>query len=611
MTSIVGTTISGRYSVERLLGEGGMGAVYAAEHTLMHKRVAIKVLHAEMSQMSEVVSRFEREAMAASRIEHPNVAAATDFGKLDDGSFFLVLELVEGKSLREAITAGAFSVRRAMHVAKQIASALQRAHGLGIVHRDLKPENVMLVVRDDDHDFVKVLDFGIAKVPVADLAPKSTAGEALTRAGMIYGTPEYMPPEQALGEEVDKRADFYALGVILYEMLAQKRPFDDESKVKLLGKHINAPVPALPRELQIPAELEALVDKMLAKATSDRVQDAREVIDALDAITASTSPPPAVVSGGFVPIPTSQPSLPSLPSLNARPVVTNPTVLALDAHAKSLARDVTRILPPKVMIASAVVIGVAAFVAMGAMVLKESGPSVGASSSSLAPSASADKHDPRFDREIKKAQNEIAAMQWDQASAHARALQTEDPTRPEPYRIAFQADAAKGDVKLALGDASAWLSVDPTAQTDSQLRELVKTAAQSHENEGAAFALLESGKMGPQGADFLYDLAYGASASGATQAHARHALAHEDATKRASTELRIALDLRNAKDCEAKKSMLDRAATEGDARALTIMETFSGKNGCGFLGMRDCNACMHKDDALARATEKLRARISP
>ncbi len=156
MTSIVGTTISGRYSIERLLGEGGMGAVYAAEHTLMHKRVAIKVLHAEMSVLPEVVSRFEREAMAASHIEHPNVAAATDFGKLDDGSFFLVLEFVEGKSLREALaSSGAFSTPRATHVAKQIASALSRAHGLGIVHRDLKPENVMLVTRDDDPDFVK------------------------------------------------------------------------------------------------------------------------------------------------------------------------------------------------------------------------------------------------------------------------------------------------------------------------------------------------------------------------------------------------------------------------------------------------------------------------
>src|SRR5579859_2929787 len=164
--SLVGTTLSGRYLIERLIGEGGMGAVYQAEHTHMRKRLAVKVLHAEMSRLPEVVARFEREAMAAAHIEHPNVAAATDFGKLDDGSFFLVLEYVEGDSLRDAISAGRIEAGRAIHIALQMASALSRAHSMGIVHRDLKPENVMLVKRDDEPDFVKVLDFGIAKLPV-------------------------------------------------------------------------------------------------------------------------------------------------------------------------------------------------------------------------------------------------------------------------------------------------------------------------------------------------------------------------------------------------------------------------------------------------------------
>jgi len=211
---LVGVVISDRYKIVRLIGEGGMGAVYQAEHTHMHKRLAIKVLHPEMSHLSEVVARFEREAMAASHIDHPNVATATDFGKLDDGSFFLVLEYVEGTSLREEIARGLFRVRRALRITKQIAGALGRAHALGIVHRDLKPENVMLVERDGDRDFVKVLDFGIAKVPVGALAPASERGStALTQLGMVYGTPEYMAPEQALGQEVDGGADLYALGV--------------------------------------------------------------------------------------------------------------------------------------------------------------------------------------------------------------------------------------------------------------------------------------------------------------------------------------------------------------------------------------------------------------
>src|SRR3984885_14927769 len=161
--SLVGHILSGRYFIERLIGEGGMGAVYQAEHMHMHKRLAVKVLHPEMTRQPEVVARFEREAMAAAHIEHPNVAAATDFGKLDDGSFFLVLEYVEGKSLRDAADSGALALERALHIAQQMASALSRAHALGIVHRDLKPENVMLVTRDGAADFVKILDFGIAK----------------------------------------------------------------------------------------------------------------------------------------------------------------------------------------------------------------------------------------------------------------------------------------------------------------------------------------------------------------------------------------------------------------------------------------------------------------
>src|SRR3954465_4300307 len=152
--------------------------------------------------------------MAAGNIEHPNVAGATDFGKLSDGAVFLVLEFVSGHSLRDEIARGPFAVDRALHVARQISSALSAAHAQGIVHRDLKPENVMLVEKGGDPDFVKVLDFGIAKVPLGDAAAAAKGGGPLTKAGMVFGTPEYMSPEQALGQNVDGRADLYALGVM-------------------------------------------------------------------------------------------------------------------------------------------------------------------------------------------------------------------------------------------------------------------------------------------------------------------------------------------------------------------------------------------------------------
>jgi serine/threonine-protein kinase len=602
---MVGSTISGRYRIERLLGEGGLGAVYEAEHTLMHKRVAIKVLHAEMSKMSEVVSRFEREAMAAAHIEHPNVASATDFGKLDDGSFFLVLELIEGKSLREVIAKGRFPAARAVHVARQIASALSRAHGLGIVHRDLKPENVMLVMRDGDADFVKVLDFGIAKVPVGDIAPASkTGGEALTQLGMVYGTPEYMPPEQALGQEVDRRADLYALGVIVYEMLAGARPFDDESKVKLLGKHITAPVPPLPADAQIAPALDALVMKLLAKDANDRVQESRDVIDALDAIAPPANPANAsgalpVVSSGPVPALTSRPSLPQA----------HPTVLALEAQATSLVGDVTRIVPPKVLAAVLVVLALATFATTVALVVRASYPSVASSSSSSGtPSAPTSEQSAHFDRELRNAQGELGAGKYDEAIAQARSLANEEPQRPEPQHLLFQAHVAKGDTLGALADAAQWLALDPGAGADAQLRDALRAALQSREDEGPAFALLESGKMGSQGADILYDVAYG-SGQTPVATRAKHALAHPDVLRQASPALEIAVALRNAQNCESKKGLLDRAATGGDVRALAVLETYAPTSGCGFLGTRDCWSCMHKDGSLSAATTKLRARI--
>ncbi|MCU0692232.1 MAG: serine/threonine protein kinase, partial [Polyangiaceae bacterium] len=284
--SLVGQVVSGRYRVEAELGTGGMGAVYRAEHTLMRKRLAIKVLHPEMTRQPEVVARFEREAMAAAHIEHPNVAAATDFGKLEDGSFFLVLEYVEGRSLREVLDAEQLGPSRVLHIGKQITSALVRAHSLGIVHRDLKPENVMLVKRDDDPDFVKVLDFGIAKVPVAEITKETgRPHKALTQAGMVYGTPEYMAPEQALGREVDARADLYALGVMFYEMLSGRRPFEADNPVTLLGMQVTQCPPPFAKTAPtrpIPTELEALVMELLEKEAERRPTDARQVLDAIE-----------------------------------------------------------------------------------------------------------------------------------------------------------------------------------------------------------------------------------------------------------------------------------------------------------------------------------------
>jgi tRNA A-37 threonylcarbamoyl transferase component Bud32 len=283
----VGTVVAGRYRVERLLGTGGMGAVYRAEHVHMRKTVALKVLHRELASVNEVVARFEREAIAAARIEHPNVVAASDFGKLEDGSFYLALEYVDGKSLRELVAKGPLPTERVVEIARQTALALSAAHGAEIIHRDLKPDNVMLLPEPDGTSRVKVLDFGIARVALPN-APDATH---LTRVGVVMGTVAYMSPEQATGQAVDGRTDLYSLGVMMYEMIAGRQPFEAELASQVLARQLVEPPPPLPSST--PPALALLVLDLLAKAPADRPASARVVLARLAALSAAPTRPVA------------------------------------------------------------------------------------------------------------------------------------------------------------------------------------------------------------------------------------------------------------------------------------------------------------------------------
>jgi serine/threonine protein kinase len=282
---LVGSTVAGRYRIECLLGSGGMGAVYRAEHVHMRKTVALKVLHKEFIGVNEVVARFEREAIAAGRIEHPNVAPATDFGKLDDGSFYLVLEYIDGTSLRAIIDEGPLEWRRAVAIGKQVVSALVAAHAAGIVHRDLKPDNVMLVQQPDGSERAKVLDFGIARVSVPEAQKDATH---LTKVGAVMGTVQYMSPEQALGDNVDERTDLYALGIILHEMISGRLPFDADTAAQILAKQITEAPPPLPAGT--PALLGALVGELLRKTAIERPPSARAVLERLEGLTSVPAP---------------------------------------------------------------------------------------------------------------------------------------------------------------------------------------------------------------------------------------------------------------------------------------------------------------------------------
>jgi eukaryotic-like serine/threonine-protein kinase len=284
---LLGSTLMERYVVERKLGEGGMGAVYVARHLVLDKPVALKVLHGELMRKPELRERFLNEARAASRIRHENVIDITDFGTTPEGAVFFAMELLNGRDLHaELFHMQADGQRlpwsRARAIFLQVCSALSAAHRLGIIHRDLKPENIYLIEWLGHRDFVKLLDFGIAK---STEVPETE--RKLTRTGMLFGTPEYMAPEQARGETPDHRVDVYAMGCILYQLVSGRVPFSGDSFMAILAQHLAQPVPPLDRavlaEIGAPSGLDAVVQRALDKDRDQRYPS----IDALAAAVRS------------------------------------------------------------------------------------------------------------------------------------------------------------------------------------------------------------------------------------------------------------------------------------------------------------------------------------
>ncbi len=275
---LLGQEVLGRYRITRLIGEGGMGRVYEAEQRVgtTTRRVAVKTLRPQLSADPQLARRFFREAETIVRLTHPNLIQFFDFGELPSGTLAMVMEYIEGYSLAELLAAGPLDPARVDRIFAQVCGALSEAHGLGIVHRDLKPDNILLTQRGGQADFVKVLDFGIAKIS----AVEDERSTKLTQQGMMVGTPPYMSPEQFSGEGVDARSDIYSLGVIAYEMLTNRLPFDARTPWEWASKHLTAePAPMrVPPNGQISARRSQAIQRALEKRPEQRQQDVKELL---------------------------------------------------------------------------------------------------------------------------------------------------------------------------------------------------------------------------------------------------------------------------------------------------------------------------------------------
>jgi serine/threonine protein kinase len=284
---------NGEYVIVDRIGSGGMGSVYKAEQPSMNRMVAIKVLHSRFATRDDLVARFRREARAMSQLSHPNTARVYKYGALDDGAVYFVMDYLEGRNLAAEVREnGPMQAERALHVMVQVCGALEEAHRAGIVHRDLKPENVFLTKQGGSADFPKVLDFGLAKMSEKQMGRGSMM---FTQQGMVFGTPEFMSPEQAQGEALDQRSDIYSLALILYELITGKLPFDAKTPLDIMKAHVRDPPIALSQRVPDKPfwpELDAVMAKALAKTPDERYATAEEFGEALRTCLPTPPAPP-------------------------------------------------------------------------------------------------------------------------------------------------------------------------------------------------------------------------------------------------------------------------------------------------------------------------------
>ncbi|MBX3186465.1 MAG: serine/threonine protein kinase [Labilithrix sp.] len=315
--------LNGQFQILQKIGSGGMGSVYKALQPAMNRMVAVKILHPKLASRKDLVSRFRREARAMSHLTHPNTVKVYLYGELDDGSLYIVMEYLEGKNLNQTVRSeGPMTIERGLPILIQACNALDEAHRAGIIHRDLKPENIFVTHQGGMKDFAKVLDFGLAKVTEREMRPGSII---LTQEGMVFGTPEFMSPEQAQGKSLTPGSDIYSLAVILYEVLTGKLPFEAKNPMEFIQLHVTTkpkPIDERVPGKTFPPILWKVLSKALEKKSEDRYGSAAEFAHALQAVLNGATEVPPYGNGAGAPqagqvLPTPSPA--AAPSAGALP----------------------------------------------------------------------------------------------------------------------------------------------------------------------------------------------------------------------------------------------------------------------------------------------------
>lgn len=656
--TLVGQVVSDRYEVKQHLGDGSMGIVFLAEHMHMKKKVALKVMRPEFLSNPEAVERFQREAQATGHIEHPNVCSASDFGQLDDERFFLVMEYLEGKTLSEVIAEDERLVpERAVKITRQIAAGLQRAHELDVIHRDLKPDNIILIEREGNPDFVKITDFGVARVEVVN-------EQKLTRAGTTMGTPIYMSPEQAVAKRADERSDLYTLGIMLFEMLTGSVPFYSKSLAVILSMHTKETPPRMSDvapDALVPLDLEMIVEKLLAKKPEDRYQSAAELIEALDRVDLTPYVPglggPPIPAATGEPVESVEQALSGLGDLTSDadempdPTATIDDALSggdafSDAEDESDELDPAELapigavpLPPstsspvsglqnKFMALPpgkryAAIFGLVALFALPlivAVVVLATGSDDGAdpgpeedtpgemtfAESEVEPADLEDERKEFLDDHdlVEK----VSAAGPADTVALLSPLLAENADNAHLHYLLGKATADSGKPAEAMEHYAKALGTDARYAADKRiLSDALKQFSAKEDDEAdkakpVVTALLGS-PAGPSARTSLYDLAI----EGSWNARKRAKSTLEEAGQFESLEpwQKTAIELRaTGKNCERVKKLVNELAESGEPRALPALQKTARRptEGCGFLKKGDCYKCMRDDvkKAIAR-----------